>query len=792
MIRFSTVAMFTMSDNLVQIFSPRNLQILFSFAGIITTVVLLNMAFRQTRTITAGRRAVIFYLCTYLVWFILLVLPLDRIFPALPPSLVSQIPVYGVLLLSAEFLFMTRDYLRKPQLKKGWIVLTVLIYIMLIAMEVYSDLVAHYLFITNLLPLLLLGYWAIMNLGSLIEVISSYRNAAKPLHRNRIVLWIPVLIFELVGDSLILAGIMTAGLIIKIIGLLAFGYVVFTHPLPDIQNFQRRFLRYFLLSLTAAAYFVFGIFIYGIIRLAEPELNPIISSGLIILLVAISIKPVIVWVDNLLLRLIPEINPDTQTILREYSYRISKVLELEDLAIKVINQIDQTLEIEYGQLISLERDQTSDHPNYRLRGFSGLGETRFEPFVISADEPVCNYFLAHHKPLSQYEIDYLPEFKDTSAAVKNWLEEISMDLFVPITTRDELIGLIALGPKASKVPYTAPELDFLITLSDQTSIALENARLLNGLTRLNQEYRRAYTALEKSNQQLERAVRKLEKIDKVKSDFITVLSHELRTPMTLIQGYAQLLLDEPDIDGNPDWRQLVQGIDDGTCRLEDIISAMLDMATIDAQSLEVKIEPTNSAQMITNIVESLTEELGMRSIQVQIYSADELPLIETDPELLRKALYQLITNAIKYSPDGSEIQVNIHEPESSTNLLGEKAIEVTIVDRGIGIEQEQLELIFDKFYQTGEVALHSSGKTKYKGGGPGLGLAIVKGIINELQGQVWAESSGQDENSFPGSEFHILLPVKLESTSKSPNNQVMTFPLKEPPEKTSADNPQND
>jgi signal transduction histidine kinase len=87
---------------------------------------------------------------------------------------------------------------------------------------------------------------------------------------------------------------------------------------------------------------------------------------------------------------------------------------------------------------------------------------------------------------------------------------------------------------------------------------------------------------------------------------------------------------------------------------------------------------------------------------------------------------------------------------------------VTVTDNGIGISVEDQETIFEKFGQLGNVSLHSSGKTKFKGGGPGLGLPIAKGIIEAHRGTIWVESEGHDENGFPGSTFHVLLPIRTE------------------------------
>ncbi|KAA3663801.1 MAG: ATP-binding protein [Chloroflexi bacterium] len=90
---------------------------------------------------------------------------------------------------------------------------------------------------------------------------------------------------------------------------------------------------------------------------------------------------------------------------------------------------------------------------------------------------------------------------------------------------------------------------------------------------------------------------------------------------------------------------------------------------------------------------------------------------------------------------------------------GHEAIEMIVSDSGIGIDREMHELVFDKFYQTGEVSLHSSSRTMFKGGGPGLGLAVCRGIVEAHKGKLWVESAGHDEETCPGSAFHMVLPI---------------------------------
>jgi signal transduction histidine kinase len=111
----------------------------------------------------------------------------------------------------------------------------------------------------------------------------------------------------------------------------------------------------------------------------------------------------------------------------------------------------------------------------------------------------------------------------------------------------------------------------------------------------------------------------------------------------------------------------------------------------------------------------------------------------------------VLANAVKFTPDGGKIDVD------GRKLPG--FVEVIVTDNGIGIDPEDQAIIFEKFTRLGNIALHSSGKTKFKGGGPGLGLHIARGIMEAHGGAVWVESPGYDEEKCPGSTFHVLIPI---------------------------------
>ena len=133
-----------------------------------------------------------------------------------------------------------------------------------------------------------------------------------------------------------------------------------------------------------------------------------------------------------------------------------------------------------------------------------------------------------------------------------------------------------------------------------------------------------------------------------------------------------------------------------------------------------------------------------------------MPFIEADPSLIYKTFYQLLSNAIKYTPDGGAIRITAWLAD--VDGVG-PAVAVAVEDSGVGIDPAHHALIFEKFYQVGTAAQHSSGKTTFKGGGPGLGLALVKGAVEAHGGMVWVESEGCDERRCPGSVFKVVLPL---------------------------------
>jgi len=257
-----------------------------------------------------------------------------------------------------------------------------------------------------------------------------------------------------------------------------------------------------------------------------------------------------------------------------------------------------------------------------------------------------------------------------------------------------------------------------------------------------------------TSEQLSQTNQILEKLDRSKSDFIAVSAHELKTPLTLIDGYASMLKESLEQAGINSYQAvLLAGILNGTQRLHNIINDMIDASLIDNEILNVNFQPVWMSQLITILKSESENIIRERKQTLEVIPFEGISqMTYGDPERLIQVFRNILTNAIKFTPDGGKITI------SGRMLPG--FFEILISDTGIGIDPEYLSLIFEKFVRLGASALHSSGKTKYKGGGPGLGLHIARGIIESHGGTIWVESPGFDELCCPGSVFHILIPLR--------------------------------
>ena len=190
---------------------------------------------------------------------------------------------------------------------------------------------------------------------------------------------------------------------------------------------------------------------------------------------------------------------------------------------------------------------------------------------------------------------------------------------------------------------------------------------------------------------------------------------------------------------------------------------------IDEKRLQLKMEEVQLNRLIEASVNELRFFFSMRKQEVVVNLDESIPSIRADALRLMQLLSNVLGNAIKFTPDGGCITISTSAkyllrgiPGGDSRPSGKEHhlfLEITITDTGIGIDRDDQIRVFEKFYEVGNIQEHSSGKVAFKAKGAGLGLSIAKGIVDMHGGEIWVESPGYNQDRFPGSTFHILLPL---------------------------------
>jgi two-component system, NarL family, sensor histidine kinase BarA len=266
----------------------------------------------------------------------------------------------------------------------------------------------------------------------------------------------------------------------------------------------------------------------------------------------------------------------------------------------------------------------------------------------------------------------------------------------------------------------------------------------------------SYNELSSANRALRDSVERLKELDRLKSNFLAMISHELRTPLTSVIGYSEMLLEGMAGDISGEQRDYIGTIKDKGESLLELIGSLLDISKIEAGAFKLNVGEFELADVIEGATTSVIPQAQKKNIKLDIEKVGDLPRLKGDRDKVRQAIVNLLGNAVKFTPSGGSIAMNVRVWEGPRRYSGdqgrfgvadERFLKIEVQDNGIGIPQDKLMLIFNAFYQ-----VDNSITREY--GGTGLGLSIVKRFIEAHRGEVWVDSV---ENV--GTTFSLLLPL---------------------------------
>ena len=249
-------------------------------------------------------------------------------------------------------------------------------------------------------------------------------------------------------------------------------------------------------------------------------------------------------------------------------------------------------------------------------------------------------------------------------------------------------------------------------------------------------------------EQLQEAYKKLEELDKTKSEFVSIASHQLRTPLSAMKGYISMILEGSYGTLETKQKKPLESISESNERLIRLVNDLLNVSRIESGKIEMKWEQGSVKEIIKSVVEELAIKTKEKNVEVVFEESESsLPLIRIDKEKIRNVVLNIVDNAIRYTPHG-KIVLNVKGQMSNVKI---RTLLISVKDTGEGMTQEEIGKLFQTFSRGGA-------GMKFSTEGAGLGLYIAKKFVEMHRGRIWAESAGKGQ----GSTFYVELPVKQE------------------------------
>ncbi|HHX65139.1 MAG TPA: GAF domain-containing protein [Chloroflexi bacterium] len=409
-----------------------------------------------------------------------------------------------------------------------------------------------------------------------------------------------------------------------------------------------------------------------------------------------------------------------QQLARENA-RLNALIPLYDLSRVFVSSVDMAVVPRH--VVRIARQEV-DADSASLMLLNSAGELTIHaaeglpPEVVAntrrrADEGVAGYVLSTRQPLIlQGDVKKDPRFGPFEREI-----EVASAISVPVIHKDQVLGVLNVAKTREDTPFTEADMELLSVLASQAAVAIENARLF---------------------QETQDAYRRLAELDHLKSEFISIAAHELRAPLAILLAYASLIQDEATGSMRDHLTQVVES----AMQLKSIIDEMVSLRRIDTGNAQVSLTDVSVVASVETVLRELRPLAERKSLRISTDFSDDLPTVFADEQVFYLILTNLLSNAIKFTSAEGAIHISAYRD-------GENVV-VAVSDTGNGIPQEDLERIFERFYQV-EKSL------RREHGGIGLGLAIAREMVDLIDGKVWVESQLNR-----GSTFYISLPCTRE------------------------------
>lgn len=316
------------------------------------------------------------------------------------------------------------------------------------------------------------------------------------------------------------------------------------------------------------------------------------------------------------------------------------------------------------------------------------------------------------------------------------LRETGIELSLRLKTANTSIGWLLLGEKKNGAPYDRQDVRTINTVADQVAIALENASNYEKISVFNETLQ---AEVENATKELRQTNKKLHDLDESKDEFISMASHQLRTPLTTVKGYISMLLDGDVGKITPSQRKVLEEAFSSSQRMVYLISDFLNVSRLQNGKFELELRPVDLAEIVTQEVRQMEDAARSRRMTLEYDTPGDIPLISLDENKIRQVIMNFIDNAVYYSKPGDRIQVTLSKYNGYVSMK--------VIDHGIGVPASERHRLFAKFYR-------ASNAKKQRPDGTGIGLFMARKVITAHEGSIIFETA-----EGKGSTFGFRLPL---------------------------------
>ena len=519
-----------------------------------------------------------------------------------------------------------------------------------------------------------------------------------------------------------------------VVGIALLGYAVVKYRLMDIRVAIGRGAIYFFSFITIVILAFFLIFLNN--QLAQP-LSLYILGPLIIIISLLIFQPIFRFYEKLASKYFYYTFYSYQKVLTDLGRNLTKVLDLDKLCSLIVNTLIKTMKLD--KTVILLKEPAGEYQIQRNIGFQ-----EENGISLVKDNFLTIYLEKTQKPLVYEEISLIirdtteKEKRERLATLKENMKRIEAALCLPLFIEEKIMGMIVLGNKLSAESYSSQDIELLTTLSNQASIAFQNARLYSKVEDLSKNLEKR---VKEQTKELQEAYEELKVLDKAKSEFISMASHQLRTPLSAIKGYISMLIEGSYGKLSEKVKEKMENVFSSNERLIQIVNDLLNISKIELGKMELEKEKVQ----IEDLIQSCSEEMRIEAEKKNLAfifkkPATLLPKIEVDSLKIRQVILNLIDNAIRYTQKG-KIEIWAEKTNSQ--------IQVIVKDTGEGLTPEEEKKIFEGFTRGGAGITHWIE-------GAGLGLYVAKKYLELHQGKIWVESKGKGK----GSTFYFELLIE--------------------------------